>query len=112
MIRINFSARRPQLYISIFFLKIVKCSWKGKSSAVNFWEVITADSLSSSKASSEWDITSIPKALDNAVRLIICISKADNERCGLYRNMNKHRDITALQLCQSFSIICENQLRN
>lgn len=48
---------------------------RGKKSTVNSWEGMSVDSLSSSKASSERDITSAPKAVNNAVRLILRISK-------------------------------------
>lgn len=85
MIWINSSAGSPHIF---FFLRIFKCLWRGKRSTVNSWEGMTVDRLSSSKASSERDITSTPKAVNNAVRLIIRISKAANERCDLYRNLN------------------------
>lgn len=99
-------------FSDFFFFENLQMLVEGKRSTLNSWEGMTVDSLSSTKASSERDITSVPKAVNNAVKLIIRISKADNERCDLYRNMNKHRDIRVLQLCQSFSIIYESQLRN
>lgn len=48
---------------------------------MNSWERLTVDSLSSSQASSERAITSTPKAVNIAVRLVIRVSKAANERC-------------------------------
>lgn len=48
---------------------------RGKKSTVNSWEETAVDSLSSSKASSERDITSTPKTVNNGVRLIVRISK-------------------------------------
>ena len=53
-----------------------------------------------------------PKAVNNAAKHIRHISKPLMKTIDLYRNMNKHGDVTVLQLCQSFSIIYENQLGN
>lgn len=81
---IDSSAGNPHIFFH--FLRIFKYL-RGVRSTVYSWERMTVDSLSSSKASSERDITSAPKAVNSAVRLIVNISKATNEKCDHCKNI-------------------------
>lgn len=94
-----------------FFFDNLQMLVRGKKSTVNSWEGMSVDSLSSSKASSERDITSAPKAVNNAVRLILRISKLLMKEV-IYTEIWISMEMSQCCKCQSFSFIYENRLRN